>query len=187
VGAVVPPKSLRVLRTLFLISLWLAPATAPAQSNPGPKVDVAVGYAQVHSRDVGQDFGPGVYVSLEANYREWLAVVGQFSGTTSSGPARFFGDPAAGFSAYLAGTRLSVPTVHGLGPFGQILVGCARSGNDHGGFAALAIQPGAGLDIAVHKHATLRLSVDHRLVFGILADAGATASARVLGAAIVVH
>jgi hypothetical protein len=128
-----------------------------------------------------------MFVSVEGNYREWLAVVGQFSGTTSSRPARFFGDPAAGTSAFMAGTRLSLGAVHGLAPFGQILVGVARSGDDRRGYPALGIQPGAGLDLAVLEHVKLRLAADYRRLLGLNAAAAPKASQTVLGAGLVVH
>jgi hypothetical protein len=174
-------------KAAFLLAILLLPASALGQSDQPPTVDVAVGYEPLHDARNGADFGPGVYVAIEGNYRQWLAVVGRFGGTTSWKPARFFGDTAAGTGAYLAGTRLSLPRANQVAPFVQILLGIAQFGDHGSAYSALAVQPGAGVDLAVHRHVKLRLAADYRLMAGIQAAAGATASAKALSAGLVIH
>ncbi len=166
----------------------LAPTPGFAQSNQTtPTVDVAIGYERLYDARNGGDFGPGVFVAIEGNYHEWLAVVGRFNGTTSSQPARFFGDTAAGSGGYLAGVKLSLPGANRATPFVQLLAGIAQFG-DHGyAFEALAFQPGAGVDITVRPHVKLRLAADRRWMAGIQAASGATASAKAFSAGPVVH
>lgn len=174
------------MKTAVLLAIVLAPALAFGQSNETTTVDVAVGYERLNGAR-GGDFAPGVFVAIEGNYHEWLAVVGRFNWTTSSQPARFFGDAAAGTGGYLAGAKLSLPGANLAVPFVQLLAGIAQFG-DHGySFAALAFQPGAGVDLTVHRHVKVRLAADCRLMAGIQAASGATASVKALSAGLVVH
>ena len=175
------------LKSALLLANVFLPLPSFAQSNQTPTVDVAVGYERLHSAATARDFGPGVFVAIEGNYRDWLAVVGRFSATTSSQPPHFFGDPAAGGGAYLAGTRLHVPGAHSAAPFAQILIGIAQSGDDHAGYPAFAFQPGIGLDVAVHGHVNVRLAADYRWMSGIQAASGASASQRAFNMGLVVH
>jgi hypothetical protein len=181
-----PPDS-AVSKAAILLVLLLAPASAFGQSKQTSTVDLAIGYERLHDARTGGDFGPGVFVAIEGNYREWLAVVGRFSGTTSSQPARFFGDSAAGTGGYAAGAKISLPKTHQLVPFVQMLGGVAQFG-DHGySYEALVFQPGAGVDLSVHRHLKLRLAADRRLMAGIQGATGATASVKALTAGLVVH
>jgi hypothetical protein len=173
--------------SVLAFSLLFAPPAARAQSDPAPRVGVAAGWAQLHGRDPGGTFEPWLFVSVEGTYRPWFTVVGQFGGSPSSRPARVLGDPAAGTGAFLAGTRLNLPDEHHVVPFGQLLVGFARSGDSRNGYPALGIQPGAGVDVEVHRHVALRLSADYRRLVGIKGAAGDTASATVLGVGLVVR
>ena len=180
-----PPDS-AVSKAVVLLALLLAPASAFGQSDP-PSVDLAIGYERLHDARTGGDFGPGVFVAIEGNYHEWLAVVGRFSGTTSSQPARFFGDSAAGTGAFVAGAKISLPRTHQVVPFVQMLAGIAQFG-DHGySYEALVIQPGAGVDLSVHRHLRLRLAADRRWMAGIQGATGATTSVKALTAGLVVH
>jgi len=174
-------------KTAILLAISLAPVSASGQSNQTPTVDVAVGYEQLHDARNGGDFGPGVFVAIEGNYHEWLAVVGRFSGTTSSEPARFFGDTAAGTGGYLAGAKFSFPGASQVMPFVQMLAGIAQFGDRGWVYPALALQPGAGVDLAVHRHVKLRLAADYRWMAGIQAASGATAAAKAFSAGLVVH
>jgi len=173
--------------TAFLFAICLASASAFAQSDPEPKFDLAVGYERVRSVRADGDFGPSLYVAIEGTYRAWLTVLGRFSATTTTQPPRFFGDPSAGGGAYLAGTRLHPPGTHAVVPFAEILAGIAQSGGDHAGYAALAFQPGIGVDYAVHRHVMLRVAAAYRWMAGIHAASGATTSATVVSAGVVVH
>lgn len=174
-------------KTAVLLAILLVPVSASGQSNQTPTVDVAVGYERLHAPRSGGDFGPGVFVAIEGNYREWLAAVGRFSGTTSSEPARYFGDTAAGTGGYLAGAKFSLPGASQVVPFVQMLAGIAQFG-DHGStYLAFALQPGTGVDLVVHRHVKLRLAADYRWMAGIQAASGATAAARVFSAGLVVH
>jgi hypothetical protein len=181
------PAGSTALKAAILLAIMLAAASALGQSNETPTIDVAVGYERLHDARNGGDFGPGVFVAIEGTYHEWLAVVGRFDGTTSSRPARFFGDTAAGTGGYFAGAKFSLPRATLATPFVQLLAGIAQLG-DHGyAFEALAFQPGVGVDLAVHRHIKLRLAADRRWMAGIQAASGATASVNALSAGLVVH
>lgn len=183
-----PPTSCpATVRAAFLLAMCLAPASALAQSNQEPKVDVAVGYERMHSLRTDGDFGPGVYVAIEGTYPAWLTVLGRFSATTSTQPPHFFGDPSDGGGAYLAGTRLHPPGAHGVVPFAEILAGIAQLGDDHAGYGAFAFQPGIGVDLAVRRHVMLRTAAGYRWMAGVHAATGATTSATVLSVGLVVH
>jgi len=181
------PSHSTAWKSAILAAIFLVPVSAFAQSKQTPTVDVAVGYEGLH--DVRSDgaYGPGVFVAIEGNYHEWLAAVGRFSGTTSSEPARFFGDTAAGTGGYLAGAKLSLPGANLVTPFVQLLAGVAQFGDRGSVYPALAFQPGVGVDLAVQRHIKLRFAADFRLMAGIQSASGATASARGLSGGLVVH
>jgi hypothetical protein len=180
-----PPDS-AVSKAAILLAVLLAPASAFGQSDP-PTVDLAIGYERLHDARTGGAFGPEIFVAIEGNYHEWLSVVGRFSGTTSSQPARFFGDSAAGTGAYVAGAKISLPKPHQVVPFVQMLAGIAQFGDRGYSYGAVVFQPGAGVDLSVHRHLKLRLAADRRWMAGIQGATGATASVKALTAGLVVH
>jgi hypothetical protein len=128
-----------------------------------------------------------MFMSIEGNYGRWLGVVGEFSGTFAMTRPRFFGDPAAGTASFLTGPRLTCLLVRGLVPFGQILIGVGSSGGDGVRYSAMAIQPGAGIDIRVHQHVAVRIASDRRYLLGIRTAAGTRASLAELRAGLVLY
>lgn len=111
-----------------------------------------------------------MFVSVEGDYRDWFGVVGEFSSN----------------SAFLAGPKLTFRRVHGVVAFGQVLAGVGRTGDDQQGDPALFIQPGAGVDLAVHRHVKLRLGADRRRS-ALGATGVATVGQTVFRAGLVVH
>jgi hypothetical protein len=126
-----------------------------------------------------------MFVSIEGTYREWLAVVGEFSGTFAAATPAFFGDVAAGTSAFVTGPRFTARPLRGVGAFGQLLAGLGQSGGDHDGYVAIGIQPGAGVDVMVHRHVSVRLAADRRLLLGVGAASGAHTSFQIFRAGLV--
>ena len=169
------------------LALTLLPSVARAQQNHLPPVEVASGYANLRNAEVDESFSAGMFVSVEGNYRRWLTVVGEFSGTFATGSPRFFGDPDAGTGAFLTGPKVTYRGVPRLVPFGQLLVGVGSSGDTRDGSPAVGVQPGAGLDVVVHDHVALRLAADRRQLLGIRNASGASTSLTVFRAGLVVY
>lgn len=169
-----------------ILALTFVPSLAAAQDK-FPPVDVAAGYASLRNADIGERFPAAMFVSMEGNYRRWLAAVGEFSGTRANGSPRFFGDPHAGTGAFLAGPKVVYRGQSRLAPFAQLLVGVGSSGSTQdGGSPAVAIQPGAGVDIAVRRHIALRVAVDRRELAAVRSARG-SASLAMMRAGLVLH
>jgi hypothetical protein len=164
-------------RIVAIIAFGLLPATAGAQSQPRPTLEVAGGYADLLNLQVSADFPSAIFVSVEGNYRHGLEAVGEFSATVVRRQPGFLGDPRAGLAAYLAGPKVTLRHVPHLAAFGQFLVGAVESGDQgNGGYPAVGIQPGAGLDIHVRKHMALRVAADRRHLVGLGSASGTTSS-----------
>ena len=159
-----------------IIALGLLPATVSAQSHQ-PTLEVAGGYADLRSVQVHTDFPPAAFISIEGNYQRWFEAVGEFSTTVVRRQPGFPADPRTGIAAYFAGGRLTLHHVPHLVAFAQVLVGAAKLGNQgNGGYPAVGIQPGAGLDVHVRKHVALRIAADRRHIVGPGSASGTTSS-----------
>jgi hypothetical protein len=177
----------RAVTTMLPLAVFLTASPARAVQNGDPPMEVAAGYMGLRSLTADRNFPPGMFVAIEGNYRRWLGVVGEFSGTFTEASPRFFGDPAAGSGAFLTGPRLIAGPFHGTAAFGQILIGVASSGDGSSGYLAFGIEAGAGVDVAVHRHVALRIAIGRRGLWAIRPASGASASLRELRAGLVLR
>lgn len=177
----------RTVTMMLPLAVFLTASPARAEQNGDPPMEVAAGYMGLRNLTADRNFPPGMFVAIEGNYRRWLGVVGEFSGTLTEASPRFFGDPAAGTGAFLAGPRLMLRRNSGTAAFGQVLLGVASSGDADSGYRALGIEAGAGVDVAVYRHVALRVATGRRGLWAIRPASGASSSQLELRAGLVFH
>ena len=141
--------------------------------------EVAGGYSFVYDNDARESFPAGWFVSGGAQFRTWLAAVGEVSGNYQSS-TESLGDATATTSlrvhAFLAGGRVGTPADRRVTIFGQFLAGAASESsrikasgpgvnvdvrvieND------LCYQPGVGVDVAIGGHVRVRAGANVRFI-----------------------
>lgn len=167
----------RVNRCL-MIGLALVPSLAvPASAADTPEADVAVSYSVLRQldADVEQTSPLGWVAALAGNFTDWFAILGEVGGNYKSFDAGGM-DVDVKIHSFMAGARFTNRRSAGALPFGQVLVGAARTIGTVIGISrsttAFAIQPGGGVDIGVGPRVAIRLQGDYRL----LRDEGETFS-----------
>lgn len=156
----------RYVWSLLLGALLFVPAT-PADAAGAPKIHVFGGYVYVRDLDLDGSFPLGFAVGVGGTVTDWLSIVGEVSGSTRQFDTEA-SDLRLNLLSWLVGPQFSKRTNTIVTPFFQVLLGRARvSGSVFGenlSSTQFAVQPGAGLDVAVRPRLGIRVEGDYRVI-----------------------
>jgi opacity protein-like surface antigen len=166
------PRTGDHLRTLIVATVILL--AVPARAQDTPVVDVGVGYAFLHDKELDENFTTGWLASLSYNVSRSLALTGEVGGNRASFPS---GDDVPvdldlTFQTLMGGFRFMGRGNDSLHPYLQVLAGAVRSkvsvdGVDLGAADTnFAVQPGVGIDFRLRDNLSLRLGGDYRWIKG---------------------
>lgn len=159
---------------LFSSTLLLCvPAPVSAQASSGQIA--GGGYSFVRDYLAKENLPLGWFASGAYNITDWLAAVGEVSGSYKNYDFTFDSDTFSTntrLHSYLGGARYS-RRMGGMTPFGQVLVGVTR---ETGGVTLfrqsigtpqtkLTLQPGGGVDVPLTDRLSARLAADYRRIF----------------------
>jgi opacity protein-like surface antigen len=139
---------------LLVILLAFLPATLPAQT---PEFEVFGGYSHLFANLNAPSFNMnGAHISFAQNANSWFGGVADLS---------FHYGTENGFKvntqSIMYGPEFSYRKQQGFRPFGHILLGVVRGGNEFLGISESAahfgLAAGGGVDVKVHKHVSIRV------------------------------
>jgi opacity protein-like surface antigen len=150
--------------TLGFTLLVATLAAAPAAAQGPPATTIFGGYGWLHESGIGGspsvNYGKGWVVSVAQRMTPvWLAIAGEAGGqyrTTSAIETH-------SLYGFLGGLRIGLTRGSRLSTFAQVLAGVERFSSPGFSEAGFAFQPGAGLDVALHKRVAVRMQGDFRL------------------------
>jgi len=145
-----------------------------------PKVTIAGGSSFMRELHGRQNIPGGWFASVERNHNKWFGVTYELtsSGTLTRQLAYLPGHNMKwGTGGLLVGPTFFNRNHPRVVPFSRFLVGLADAGNSDDGYsAAVAIQPGLGVDLNVSPHIGVRVGADYRSLKGIGTASGANGS-----------
>ena len=165
------PETIK-LRTLIVAAVILV--AVPARAQDTPAVDVGVGYAFLHDKEIDENFTTGWLASLNFNFSRTLALTGEVGGSYKTFPS---GDEVPvdldlALHSLMGGFRFMSRGNDSLHPYLQVLAGAVRAkvsvdGVDFGAAETnFAAQPGVGVDLRLAEKVSLRLGGDYRWIKG---------------------
>jgi hypothetical protein len=140
----------------------------PAFAQDTMRGDFAVGYSVMRDSDASETFPAGFVLAITGDVNTKIRIVGEFGGNykTITFPG---GRLRLGVVTYQGGLRFVPVSDAKVRPFVQVLAGGARfSGTVLGvigatdGTNGVAIQPGGGVDIRLHRLVDGRFQADYR-------------------------
>ena len=145
-----------------------------------PKVQIAGGFSSARELEVDQQLPAGWFVSADKNINEWFGLTYDLSasGTLTRRLAYLPGIVTRwSTGALLIGPTFSQRYGSRAVVFFRVLGGIGEAGSSDDGYAvALAIAPGAGVDLYFARHLGIRATADYRSLHGIGTASGAGAS-----------
>jgi hypothetical protein len=145
-----------------------------------PRVHISGGYSVVRPLQADQSIPGGWFITADKNINNSLGLTLDAS---ASGTLTRRRDYIPGYVTHWStGGLLIGPTFFNrvndrFVVFSRLLGGIASAGNSDDGYgAAVAIQPGVGVDVNVNRHIGFRATADYRPLFGVGTAGGERAS-----------
>jgi hypothetical protein len=156
--------SLRLAFAVALTAALLGQArAASAQSEDHPHLSLAGSYAYLREQGIGGApavmYNVGWVADVDWRMGDRVALVGDIGGSYRS----VQNVETQAVYGFLGGLRFGLVHAGPLRIFAQGLVGLERFGEPGFSEKGLAIQPGAGVDVAMTSHIGLRVQGDYRL------------------------
>jgi hypothetical protein len=128
--------------------------------------DVAASYVLLNAIEYGNDYHEGWLMSVAGYPTGVLGVVGEIGGSYKKtiSPLDAF-ELNSSFYNFMVGPRITSHRDRVVVPFGQLMFGRVRVGNNLGGYVTnVSWQPGAGVDIGLTRVLGIRFQGDYRLL-----------------------
>jgi hypothetical protein len=154
------------------------PAFAQGQGQDTVRGDVAVSYSVLRESDLSETFPKGFVLALAGDVNKKLRIVAEFGGNYKTVTVATATNVSLQVITYQGGLRFVPSGKAKVKPFVQFLAGGARATGTLLGSGsstsnnAFSMQPGGGVDFAVHKGFDGRIQVDYRAI----RDSGSTSS-----------
>jgi hypothetical protein len=161
-------RRLSCVTGLMMLALALVGAPTPAAAQDVPAVEVSGGYNFLRVFDDElegeENFPKGWYADVAGNITPTLGVVGALFGTYKT-----IEDVDFSVHGFMAGVRLSGRNNPTVVPFGEVLVGAARSKAEFGGFDESEtdglLQLGGGVNFIATTNVGVRVGAAYVRVF----------------------
>ena len=158
------------MRKLFAVLSVVVCALAvvdSAEAADGSRVEAAGGYSFLDDTSASQTLN-GWFGSVGGFFNDSFGVVAEVGGNYSTVTVIGTSVSISEFS-FMAGPKFASHASPAVTPFGQVLLGGARVSGSVLGFSGsttdFALQPGAGVDIAITPNVGFRLEGDYRAIF----------------------